>query len=160
MYRAPLRLIHRIGDCGFMNYMQAVKHRWSREHGLSCRISATLWLLGVLIGLSSGLSLLWAAEVTVASLLAAPDRYDQQEVTLTGTAQAVKPTTSRRGNPYTTFQLSDPSGKAVTIFSWGHPDLKTGDRVEVTGIFQRVKRVGQYTFYNEIEAKAVHVIGR
>jgi DNA polymerase III alpha subunit len=125
-----------------------------------CQWFPKLCLLALLLRCSSTLPDVWAAEVTVASLLAAPDRHDRQEVTLTSTAQTVKPTTSRRGNPYATVQLADTSGKAITVFSWGHRDLNNGDQVEVTGIFQRVKRVGQYVFYKEIEAKETKVVGR
>jgi hypothetical protein len=101
-----------------------------------------------------------AAEVTVADLLKAPERYARQEVTLQGTAHAVKPTVSRRGNPSTTVELTDASGQAVTVFTWGHPALKSGDRVAVTGLFQGGKRVGRYTFYNQIDANNIKVVGR
>ena len=101
-----------------------------------------------------------AAEVTVTTVLTAPERYDRQEVTLTCTAQAVSPKTSRRGNPYTTFQLRDTSGQALTVFTWGHPTMKSGDRVQVTGIFEQIKRVGTYTFRNQVDAKEIKVLGR
>jgi hypothetical protein len=67
----------------------------------------------------------------------------------------VKPTISRRGNAYTTFQVSDSSGVAVKVFIWGHGAVSSSDAVRVTGTFHRVKRVGQSTFYNEIEASRV-----
>jgi hypothetical protein len=37
------------------------------------------------------------------------------------TATAVKATTSKSGNDYTTFQVKDASGSAVRVFSWGLP---------------------------------------
>ena len=76
-------------------------------------------------------------------------------MTLHGTATAVKETTSRRGNDYTTFKLQAATRGAVSIFMWGHPPLKEGDPVEVVGVFQQVRHVGKYTFYNEVEAQRI-----
>jgi len=57
----------------------------------------------------------WAAEVTVADLLSSPERYDQQEVTVQGTARRVELGTGGRiGMAKTTFKLADGSGKAVS----------------------------------------------
>lgn len=78
-----------------------------------------------------------AAETTVKAILENPSQYDGQEVTVRGIASNVKPTTSRRGNDYTTFQVTDFSGAGVTIFAWGHPAVSSRDSVQVTGIFQR-----------------------
>lgn len=62
---------------------------------------------------------------------------------------------SRRGNAYSTFQLRDTAGDAVKVFTWGHPNIMTGDPVQVTGVFEQVRHVGRYTFYNEIDAQSV-----
>ena len=96
-----------------------------------------------------------AREAAVSALVQNPAQYDGQTVTLHGTVAALKETVSRRGNDYTTFKLQDPSGGAVSIFAWGHPALKDGDRVEVEGVFQQVRHVGRYTFYDEVEAQSV-----
>lgn len=96
-----------------------------------------------------------AAEVSIHSIFTNPAQYDGQTVTLRGAAVAVKETVSRRGNDYTTFKLQDPSGEAISIFAWGHPALANSDRVEVVGVFQQVRHVGRYTFYNEVEAQSV-----
>jgi hypothetical protein len=95
-----------------------------------------------------------AAETTVASILANPTQFDAKTVTVRGTAAAVKPTVSRRGNPYTTLKLQD-GGSGITVYIQGHPSTANGDHVEVTGVFQTIKRVGPYTFYNEIEAYSI-----
>ncbi len=113
-----------------------------------CRIQWAIFLaLSLLVA-----SALLAAEVSIKDLTASPAKFDGQTITLRGTAQAVKATTSRRGNEYTTFQVKDASGAAVHVFSWGHPEVKVGASVEVVGVFQQVKRVGRYTFYNEVDA--------
>jgi hypothetical protein len=82
-------------------------------------------------------------------------------VTLQGTATSVKEATSRRGNDYTTFKLQDPNGSdAVSIFSWGHTALTSGDHVRVDGVFETEHHQGQYTFYNEVEATKVTPLPR
>ena len=83
-----------------------------------------------------------------------PPAFDQKTVTVTGTAGEISSRTSHRGNPYTTFRLSD-QGEVVKVFTFGTPAIKDGQRVEVRGVFQRVKRVGVYTFHDEIEASSV-----
>lgn len=95
-----------------------------------------------------------ALATTCRELLRDPEAFDQKSVTLTGTAEDVRPRTSRRGNDYTTLRLNDQTGQ-VNIFSWGKLDVRTGDRVQVRGIFHRVKQVGRYRFYNEVEASSV-----
>jgi DNA/RNA endonuclease YhcR with UshA esterase domain len=94
-----------------------------------------------------------AAETTVASILANPVQFDGRSVTVRGSATAVKPTVSRKGNAYTTLQLQD-GGSVITVNMRGHPATKTGDRVEVTGVFQTVTHVGAYTVY-KIEAQSI-----
>ena len=96
----------------------------------------------------------WASAATVAEIAKNPAAFDQKTVTASGTAQEVSRRTSRRGNPYTTFRLSD-QGEAVKVFTFGTPAIKDGDRVEVRGVFQRVKQVGAYTFHDEIDASSV-----
>src|SRR5207253_9243030 len=94
----------------------------------------------------------WAA--TVAEIAKNPAAFDQKTVTISGAAEEISSRTSRRGNPYTTFRLSD-QGEAVKVFTFGKPDIKDGDRVEVRSVFQRVKLVGAYTFHDDIDASSV-----
>jgi|SRR5262245_15538122 len=94
------------------------------------------------------------AEVDIGSIVGNPAQFDGKSVTVRGTASAVKETVSRAGNPYATFQVQDKTG-GIKIFTFGHPGIKTGDCVEAKGVYQQVKRVGRYTFYNEIEAQNV-----
>jgi DNA polymerase III alpha subunit len=96
-----------------------------------------------------------AREATAQAIIANPALYDGQTVTVHGTVTELRERTSRRGNAYTTFKLQDPSGGAVSVFSWGHPTSKNGDRVEVEGVFQEVKHVAPYVFYNEIDSRRV-----
>lgn len=96
-----------------------------------------------------------AEKVFVQEILSNPDKYDGQEVTIEGKASKVKPKTSRGGNEYTSFTLIDNSGKGITIFTWGHPGIRDGQKLTIIGIYQKVKKVGRYTFYNEVEAKDI-----
>jgi hypothetical protein len=62
-----------------------------------------------------------AAETTVASILANPAQYDGKIITVRGIATAVKPTVSRRGNPYTTLRLQDGGSEINTRGAIGAP---------------------------------------
>ena len=93
-------------------------------------------------------------KASVQEILSNPDKYDGQEVSVQGQASKIRPRTSKRGNDYTTLTISD-SGKVLNVFTWGHPMIKDGQKITVTDIFQKVKRVGRYTFYNEVEAKDI-----
>jgi hypothetical protein len=96
-----------------------------------------------------------AIETTVQKILANRDSYDGQEVSVSGTVSRLKLKTSKVGKDYTTFSLMSESGGSLTIFVWGQPKLKQGQKVKVTGTYRKVKRVGRYTFYNEIEATEI-----
>ena len=120
-----------------------------RRHGSAPLASAMASLL-LLFGTTC-----WAA--TVAEIAKNPAAFDGKPVFVTGTAGEISSRTSRRGNrstTFTTFTLSD-QGKAVKVFTFGTPAIKDGDRVEVRGVFQRVKQVGVYTFHDEIDASSV-----
>jgi len=95
------------------------------------------------------------ARDSIGDILARPDAFDGRDVLLEGKASAVDPRTSRRGNDYFTFRLSDETGASMKVFSWGKPAIVPGDRVEVRGRFQKERRVGRYTFTNEVEASRI-----
>jgi hypothetical protein len=97
-----------------------------------------------------------AAEVNVCEIVARPASFDHKSIMLQGRATAVKETTSRRGNDYTTFKLQGPNGcGAVDIFTWGHHTLTNGDHVRVDGVFETEHHQGHYTFYNEVQATKI-----
>lgn len=115
------------------------------------RLLVVLFWVVVLLGLA-GPAL---ARDRLSDILARPDAFDGREVVLAGKASAVDPRTSRRGNDYFTFRLSDETGASLKVFSWGKPAIAPGDRVEVRGRFQRERRVGRYTFSDEVEASRI-----
>ncbi len=110
-----------------------------------------LWILVLAVGLA-GPAL---ARDRIGDILARPQAFDGREVVLEGKASAVDPRTSRRGNDYFTFRLSDETGTSLKVFSWGKPAIAPGDRAEVHGRFQRERRVGRYVFTDEVEASRV-----
>jgi len=92
-----------------------------------------------------------AQVLTVSEILNHPDKYHLKTVLVKGEVLDVKHKVSKRGNPYTVFVLSD-GKKSLNVFTFGTPEINVGDKVKVEGIFYKVKYVGRYTFYNEIDA--------
>ena len=91
----------------------------------------------------------------IKEILSNPNKYDGQEVTIQGKATKIKPRTSKKGNDSTTFLLKDESGKGMNIYTKGHPLITEGQRVTVTGIYQRLKMIGRKTIQNEVEARNI-----
>jgi hypothetical protein len=120
------------------------------------RISRPLpLLLWAAVLLAVGLPGTALARDRIGDILARPEAFDGRVVVLEGKASAVDPRTSRRDNDYFTFRLSDETGTSLKVFSWGKPAFAPGDRVEVQGRFQRQRRVGRYTFTDEVEASRI-----
>jgi len=89
--------------------------------------------------------------LTISEIINHPDKYHLSTVQVKGKVLDLKSKTSKRGNDYTIIVLSDGTGN-ITVFTFGTPKIKFGDTVKVIGIFYKVKHVGRYTFYNEIDA--------
>jgi cytochrome c-type biogenesis protein CcmE len=96
-----------------------------------------------------------AERVSVQQILSNPSEFDGQEISIQGIATKVSPRTSKRGNEYTTFTLTDESGEGVNVFTGGHPRVSEGQKVTVMGTYEKVKRVGKHVFYDEIGAKEI-----
>ncbi len=89
-----------------------------------------------------------------------PDKYDNQYISTEGYIKNIKKKTSKKGNKYTTFYITDKENNSLKVFMWGWKDIEKqkieeGDKVEVEGIFRKVKYVGKYRFFNEIEADRI-----
>lgn len=87
----------------------------------------------------------------IANILLNAEDYGGKEITIMGTVTQFEMRVSARGNPYSTFRLRDRGG-SIKVFTRGHPDIADGYTVTVRGIFNRMRKVGKYTFYNEVEA--------
>ena len=86
-------------------------------------------------------------------ILANSDRFDGRPVTISGTIINLQERVSRAGNSYYTFDLSD-GKQAIRVFSFGTAPCRGGVAI-VEGSFEKVKRQGRYTFYNEVTASRV-----
>jgi len=115
--------------------------------GRRAALLAALWLAVAIVQPAGAL------DATPSAILANPDRFDRQAVTIQGTVTNLRETVSRRGNPYYTFDLSDGT-RAIRVFSFGKAACRVGVAT-VEGTFEKVKQVGRLTFHNEITATQV-----
>ncbi len=117
--------------------------------------SRALLTFGVVSLLTAGVFLsVMAAEVSIQAILAAPDKFDQQTVTVRGRAMNIYLGEVARAT-YAVFALTDASGAKLRVFTLGHPEIPSDDEIEVTGVFQKVRRREQKTFHNELQATTI-----
>ena len=117
------------------------------------KISFLLFILPVII--SAG-----PQKVKISQIKENPDKYDKQYISTEGYIENIKKKISKKGNKYTTFYITDEENNSLKVFMWGWEDIEKqkieeGNKVEVEGIFRKVKYLGRYRFYNEIEADSV-----
>lgn len=122
-----------------------------RESGLSPRHFLPLGLT-VLAVLSA--SVASARDRSPSEILASPDLYDGRALVIAGTIGNPRELLSKRGNPYYVFELED-GRRAIRVVSFGNTLCKAGAYATVEGRFRKVKRQGQETVYNEVEAYRV-----
>ncbi|MDR4479947.1 MAG: hypothetical protein R3B37_09430 [Nitrospira sp.] len=104
-------------------------------------------------------SLSATALVEVTELLAHPDHYDHQVVTVSGRVTSFQLATNRDGHPAFGFLLQDTAG-TVKVIGLGKADVREGDYVVVEGIFSRLRQAGRAIVYNEIKATSVQSMTR
>jgi hypothetical protein len=90
------------------------------------------------------------ANTTVVQIVSNPSAYDGKHVEVSGTVERLEQKVSHRGNPYVTFSIC--SGQCIHVFGFGSPSLSEGQKITVHGVYEAVKHVSGYTFYNEIDA--------
>ncbi|MDR4476237.1 MAG: hypothetical protein R3B11_09570 [Nitrospira sp.] len=112
-----------------------------------------LALTSVLMTMSVG-PLSAAVLVEVTELIAHPDHYDHQVVTVSGRVTNYQLATNRDGQPAFGFLLQDTAG-TVKVVGLGKADVREGDYVVVEGIFSRLRQAGRAIVYNEIKATSV-----
>jgi hypothetical protein len=117
---------------------------------------ATLALVGWMM---PALSLSASGMVEVTELLAHPDHYDHQAVTVSGRVTSFQLATNRDGHPAFGFLLQDSAG-TVKVVGLGKADVREGDYVVVEGIFSRLRQAGRAIVYNEIKATSVQSMAR
>ena len=91
-----------------------------------------------------------SSAATIGQILGSPSTYDGQHVDVRGTVERLEQKTSHRGNPYVTFALC--SSQCIHVFAFGTPSISDGQTITVHGMYESVKHVSGYTFYNEIDA--------
>ena len=96
-----------------------------------------------------------AAPLSVKELLTAPDRFNAQPVTVSGTMSDFRANQFRRGNAIYTFDLSEGT-QTVHVVSFEKPPCRSG-AVTVEGTFEHVKRRVSYSL-EEITARKVTCI--
>jgi len=105
-------------------------------------MSNTVVRLGIVTVLACALPisvLSAAALVEVTELLAHPDHYDHQVVTVSGRVTSFQLATNRDGQPAFGFLLQDTAG-TVKVVGLGKSDVREGDYVVVEGIFSRLRQ--------------------
>ena len=95
-----------------------------------------------------------ASDLTISELVSNKDSFDDREVVLKGTAAEIQSRDSLRGNLFTTLTLREQE-HSVTVLSFGKPDIRVGDQVEVRGVFRRIHHPGRETSRDEVEAWSV-----
>lgn len=126
-----------------------------REEGSMLRHAFTIGMVWVLTIIFCGPVNVAAMETTIDQILANKNSYDGKEVFVTGIVSNPKLKKLTGGNEYTTFSLISESGKTVSVFFMGQVKLKSKKKVNVSGIFRKVARVGRFTFTNQIEATEI-----
>jgi cytochrome c-type biogenesis protein CcmE len=95
----------------------------------------------------------------ITELVAHPEQYDHQLVTVTGRVTNVQLATNRQGQPAYGFLLEDHSG-TLKVVALGNAEVREGDQVIVEGVFSRLRQAGRTIVYNEIKATAIRSLSR
>lgn len=123
------------------------------------RLALLLGTITFVAWMMSAGSLSASAMVEVTELLAHPDHYDHQVVTVSGRVTSFQLATNRDGHPAFGFLLQDTAG-TVKVVGLGKTDVREGDYVVVEGIFSRLRQAGRAIVYNEIKATSVQSMTR
>ena len=123
------------------------------------RIALFVGMLALVGWILPPLSLSASGMVEVTELLAHPDHYDHQAVTVSGRVTGFQLATNRDGHPAFGFLLQDSAG-TVKVVGLGKADVREGDYVVVEGIFSRLRQAGRAIVYNEIKATSVQSMAR
>ena len=123
------------------------------------RIALFVGILALVGWILPPLSLSASGMVEVTELLAHPDHYDHQAVTVSGRVTGFQLATNRDGRPAFGFLLQDSAG-TVKVVGLGKADVREGDYVVVEGIFSRLRQAGRAIVYNEIKATSVQSMAR
>jgi hypothetical protein len=99
--------------------------------------------------------------VAISEVLKNPDKYHGKKVLVKGKIIDARYKESEWGPEYAVYVLSDGTG-VIKVFADSNVDPDSdicnwavGAKVEVLGKYYKVKHVGPYVFYNQIDAKSI-----
>lgn len=95
----------------------------------------------------------------MADLLAHPDQYDKQTVSVVGEVTNLQTATTRDGQNVYGFVLKSIGG-TVKVIGQGRTTVHNGEYVVVEGIFNRLRQGGRSAVLNEIKAELVRPLNR
>jgi DNA polymerase III alpha subunit len=101
-------------------------------------------------------ALAMAAELTsISNILKDVEKFDKKSVKTSGKVAKFKQKTSKAGNDYMSFELTEGSSK-LNVYARGKMELKDGDKVEVEGRFVKEKvmfkdKPNEFTIKNEVD---------
>lgn len=116
------------------------------------------FLLGILLVLSiilGGALVCPAMDTTAEKIIVKKDSFNGKQVSVKGTVSNLKFKTANVTDDYTTFVLVGEAGGRINVFIWGRLKLQPGQKVQVTGVYRKVRRTTLRNYYNEIEASKV-----
>lgn len=88
--------------------------------------------------------------VPVATILASPDQYGEQEVLVRGLVMKKTRAIFPNEKPYYTLSVGD-GQNTIAVFSWTDPPVQEGDHVEVAGVFH----IWRYNLHHIIESRRI-----
>jgi hypothetical protein len=95
----------------------------------------------------------------MADLLAHPDQYDKQIVSVVGEVSNLQTATTRDGQSAYGFMLKA-GGGTVKVIGLGRTAVHDGEQVVVEGIFNRLRQGGRTAVLNEIKAETIRPLAR
>lgn len=110
------------------------------------------WKTGIDLARATGMQ-------DITELLAHPEQYDRQAVTVAGKVANLQVATNRQGQPAYGFLLSGDKG-TVKVVALGKVEIHEGEQVIVEGIFNRLRQAGRAIVFNEIKASFIQPLER
>lgn len=92
--------------------------------------------------------------VSAETILASPETFEGQMVTIRGTVARVQRAVFPNGRRYYLVSVHQ-DGATLAVFSWSRPAVQEGDRVEATGIFH----VWRYNLHLMIDSSKIRRLG-
>lgn len=132
--------------------MRTLARRFSCANLLMVVILLLTWEAGIELARAAGMQ-------DITDLLAHPEQYDRQAVTVAGKVANLQIATNRQGQPAYGFLLTGDKG-TVKVVALGKVEVHEGEQVIVEGIFNRLRQAGRAIVFNEIKASFIQPLER